>query len=114
MVKLHYYKGIIAEALCIVYLILRGHKIIGRRIKTPVGEIDVLTKRWRTLYTIEVKYRSSSIDDAKMALLKSRTRVKMAYKWWSKNHKYSQVASHKHVEFKYFVCSGWKIEVGSM
>jgi len=108
MVKLHYYKGVLAENLCMCYLWLRGHRIIGKRIKTPVGEIDILTRRRRTLYAIEVKYRSGGIDEAKMAVLKSRKRVQMAYKWWSQGKNTYQV------EFKYFVCSGFKVEVGSM
>lgn len=103
-----YYKGLLAEYWCIVYLFLRGHKIIGRRIKTPLGEIDILTVRRNTCYAVEVKYRSSGIDDAKFALLKSRKRVRMAYKYWSSGRK------SKFVEFKYFVCSGFRFEVGSM
>jgi putative endonuclease len=103
-----YYKGVIAEYICVLYLWLRGHKIVARRLKTPVGEIDILTKRRNIMYAVEVKYRSSSLDDAKFALLKSRKRVKMAYKWWS-------VGRNKNpIEFKYFVCSGFRFEVGSM
>ena len=108
IVKLHYYKGIIAEHLCILYLILRGHKIVARRLKTPVGEIDILSRRWGVVYAVEVKYRSAGLDEAKMALLKSRKRVRMAYKWWSQGKRNHQV------EFKYFVCSGFRVEVGSM
>jgi len=92
----------------VLYLILRGHRIVGRRIKTPVGEIDVLSRRRGVLYAVEVKYRAASLDDAKMALLKSRKRVRMAYKWWSQDKK------SQPVEFKYFVCSGFRVEVGSM
>ena len=82
--------------------------MVGRRIKTPVGEIDILTRRGRTLYAVEVKYRSAGLDDARLALLKSRNRVRMAFKWWMKGKK------TEYVEFKYFVCSGFRFEVGSM
>ena len=103
-----YYKGLFAEYFCIFYVVCRGHRIIGRRIKTPVGEIDILTRRRGVMYAIEVKYRSSGLDDAKFALLKSRPRVRNAYKWWSRGR------YNASVEFKYFVCSKFRFEVGSM
>lgn len=109
MLKIGYYKGLIAEFMCGFYLVLRGHKIVAKRVKTPVGEIDILSRRGKVYYAVEVKYRSSSLADAKIAVLKSRSRVKNAYKWWSKG-KNPQLS----VEFKYFCCSGFAVEVGSM
>lgn len=110
-----YYKGLIAEYICMMYVMFRGHRIVARRVKTPVGEIDILTRRRNTFYAIEVKYRSGSLSEAKTAVLQSRKRVRMAYKWWMGGPEYKWSARDKSaVEFKYFACSGFKFEVGAM
>jgi putative endonuclease len=106
MSKIGYFKGIIAEYVCIVLMFFRGHKIIGRRIKTPVGEIDVLTKKNNKLHVVEVKYRKRNLDEAKLALCQSAKRVKQAYVWL----KYGQKTK---VTFMYFIMSGRKFEFGS-
>jgi putative endonuclease len=40
------------------YLRLRGYKIIARRYRTRFGEIDLVVRRRRILYFVEVKTRS--------------------------------------------------------
>ncbi|KPP82037.1 MAG: putative endonuclease [Oceanicaulis sp. HLUCCA04] len=47
------------EWLAIAYLALTGWKIIARRVKTPLGEIDIIAKRHKTLAFMEVKWRAS-------------------------------------------------------
>ena len=49
--------GHFAEIIAAAYLILKGHKIIKRRYKSPVGEIDLLTIKNKTLIATEVKFR---------------------------------------------------------
>ena len=34
-----------AETVCVAWLRLHGYRIIGRRLRTPVGEIDVVARR---------------------------------------------------------------------
>jgi putative endonuclease len=46
---------------------LTGFRLLARRYRTPVGEIDLVMRRGRTLAFIEVKARSS-LDDALHAL----------------------------------------------
>ena len=48
-----------AAVLAAVWLMLRGYRILGFRLKTPQGEIDLLARRGRTLAVVEVKRRSS-------------------------------------------------------
>jgi putative endonuclease len=50
-------RGWWAETLCAIILRLHGYRIISRRLRTPVGEIDILARRGRTLAVIEVKAR---------------------------------------------------------
>jgi len=52
-----YRYGLRAESLCIAYLLATGHRLLGRRVRLPVGEIDLIARRGRTLLFIEVKAR---------------------------------------------------------
>jgi putative endonuclease len=47
-----------AETLCAWHLRCRAYRILARRFKTPVGEIDLIARRGRTLAFIEVKARN--------------------------------------------------------
>ena len=38
---------------------LKGWRVIGRRVKTPRGEIDLVARRGRTVAFIEVKWRTT-------------------------------------------------------
>lgn len=49
--------GRTAEALCAWWLRLHGYRIVARRYRTPVGEIDLVARRGRILAFVEVKAR---------------------------------------------------------
>lgn len=48
-----------AEALAALLLILKGHRILARRARTPAGEIDLIARRGRVLVFAEIKARAS-------------------------------------------------------
>ncbi len=50
-------RGHLAERLCLWHLRLRGYRILARRYRTPVGEIDLIARRGQVLAAIEVKAR---------------------------------------------------------
>jgi len=50
-------KGRRAENIVALWLRVRGFSIIGQRVKTPKGEIDIIAKRFKSLVFIEVKAR---------------------------------------------------------
>ena len=52
-----YKYGIFAEYVVAVYLILKGYRILEKRYKTKVGEIDILAVKGRDLIAFEVKAR---------------------------------------------------------
>lgn len=54
-----YSRGLHAETAACLLLRLKGYSITGRRLRTPMGEIDVLASRGKTLAVIEVKQRAS-------------------------------------------------------
>jgi len=60
-----YRNGIWAERFACLYLMLKGYRILGRRYKTPVGEVDIVALRAGTLAMVEVKLRkdlSTAVD----------------------------------------------------
>jgi hypothetical protein len=59
--------GRFAEAIAALLLRAKGHRILARRYKTPVGEIDLVALKGRRLAFVEVKQRRT-IDDAGWAL----------------------------------------------
>ncbi|MCE9648128.1 MAG: YraN family protein [Parvibaculum sp.] len=49
--------GLRAETLAALLLRLKLYRIVGRRVKTRLGEIDLIARRGRTLVFVEVKAR---------------------------------------------------------
>lgn len=59
----NYQTGLQAEKLAEWMLRLKGYRVLARRFKTPVGEIDLVVRRGKTLVFVEVKARGA-LDDA--------------------------------------------------
>lgn len=51
--------GMLAETLACIFLFLKNYRIVERRCRTPLGEIDILAAKGDTLVLVEVKYRST-------------------------------------------------------
>lgn len=62
-----------AETLAAWWLRLKGWRILARRARTPLGEVDLIARRGRTVAFIEVKARASE-DQAGFALDEWRLR----------------------------------------
>lgn len=56
-----------SEWLAAALLMLKGYQILGFRLKTRTGEIDILARRGRTLAVVEVK-RRATLEAALLAL----------------------------------------------
>ena len=52
-----------AEVWAALWLMAKGYRILGFRLATPLGEIDLLAQRGRVLAVVEVKQRTT-IEDA--------------------------------------------------
>lgn len=57
-----YSNGLWAERAAAALLWLKNYRIIERRARTPLGEVDIVAKRGNTLVLVEVKYRRSMND----------------------------------------------------
>lgn len=58
-----YKKGLWAEEYAALYLMSKGYKIIKRRYKTAVGEVDLIARKDDVLVFVEVKARKH-VDDS--------------------------------------------------
>ncbi len=52
-----------AEVVAALWLMAKGYRILGFRLATPLGEIDLLAQRGKVLAVVEVKQRAT-IEDA--------------------------------------------------
>ena len=68
--------GRFAEGLCRLALRLKGYRILENRLRTPLGEIDIVARRGRTLAIVEVKARGDW--DAANVALNARQRGRLA------------------------------------
>ena len=51
-------QGLYAEIIAIIYLFLKGYKILKWRFKTTLGEIDIVAEKSGVLVCVEVKQRA--------------------------------------------------------
>ncbi len=87
-----YRRGVIAEWLAALALILRGYRILDRRYRTCVGEIDLVAVRGRRLVFVEVKHRVTLADAADAITARQRQRIARAAEVWLCRHR----AYHSH------------------
>ncbi|MBI1360590.1 MAG: YraN family protein [Alphaproteobacteria bacterium] len=72
-----------AEALAALWLQLKGYRILDRRARTPLGELDLVAVKGRTLAFVEVKARirrGAALEAITPAL---RGRVEQAARLWA-------------------------------
>ncbi|WP_373476146.1 YraN family protein [Sphingorhabdus sp.] len=55
-------RGRRGEAMAAWFLRLQGWRIVGERVKTPRGEVDLIARRGKTVAFVEVKMRRRALD----------------------------------------------------
>ena len=73
-----YARGLWAETLAAWHLRLRGWRILARRFRCHVGEIDIVARRGRVLAFIEVKARDELAAAAEALGTRQRGRIRRA------------------------------------
>lgn len=78
--------GLSAESRAAAYLIGKGFRILARRWKSPVGEIDIVARRRNTLIFVEVKARERFDDAAWSVTPRQQQRIAAAAEAWLAGH----------------------------
>lgn len=66
------------EVLAALWLMAKGYRILGFRLKTPQAEIDLLAIRGRTLAVVEVKRRADLLAALEAVSFDQRDRLRRA------------------------------------
>ena len=74
--------GISAESRAALVLIAKGFRILARRWRSPVGEIDIIARRRNLLVFVEVKAREKLDDAAWSVTERQRARIISAAQAW--------------------------------
>lgn len=70
-----YASGLRAEIFAALWLMAKAYRIIGWRVKTRAGEIDLVVRRGRTLVFVEVKARGTAEGAAEALGVHQRERL---------------------------------------
>jgi putative endonuclease len=81
------------ETLAAWFLRLQGYRILETRYKTPIGEIDLIARRWGTTVFIEVKSRRSAALEAEALGAVNTRRVVRAAEYYISRHPHLVQAS---------------------
>jgi len=75
-----------AEWLAALWLMAKGYRLLARRYRTKLGEIDLIVKRGRTVAFVEVKARAS-VNAAEDAVTgEAERRIRNAADIWLARH----------------------------
>jgi putative endonuclease len=97
-------QGLSAESRAALLLIAKGFRIVARRFKTPVGELDIVARRRRVLLFVEVKARARLGDAAEAVTLRQQKRIVAAAQYWLASHPDDCT---KHIRFDVILVTGW-------
>src|SRR6476659_4115847 len=74
--------GISAESRAAAFPIAKGFRILARRWRSPLGEIDIVARRRQLLVFAEVKARASLDEAAESVNVRQRRRIAAAAEMW--------------------------------
>lgn len=94
-----------AETLAAWFLLLKGYRIVDRRLRTPAGEIDIVALKRGVLVIIEVKRRKSQTAALEAVTYRQRQRLARAAAYISGH--YSQPSIDRGLRFDVVVVQPW-------
>ena len=111
--KQSYLWGIWAEEFAVLLLRIKGYRILGQRIKTPSGDIDILAARKNILVVVEVKKRGNDFAAASAIAHSQQQRLIAAAQHMQQHHRgyealrfdavlFAPKALPKHIENAFF------------
>ena len=81
-----YRRGRFSEWLAAAALLAKGYRILGRRVRTPYGEIDLIALRGRRLAFVEVKRRATRGEAEAAVTSRQAGRIARAAAFWVSRH----------------------------
>ena len=78
--------GLSAETRAAMLLMAKGYRVVARRWKSPLGEIDLVVRRGRLLVFVEVKARPHADAAAEAVTERQQQRIVAAAKAWLARH----------------------------
>lgn len=81
--------GHFAEFVALMYLRLKGYRLLAQRFKSPQGEIDLIMRRRDVTAFIEVKARSSRDHGVEAVTMTQSKRIAAAARFWMARDKIS-------------------------
>lgn len=97
-----------AETLCAWHLRARGYRVLARRLRTVVGEIDILARRGSVLAVIEVKARPTLAQAAEAIGRQQRIRVTRAAEAFLAQH---PALARLDLRFDAMLAAPWRLPV---
>jgi putative endonuclease len=79
-------RGRRAETWVAWYLRAKGYRVLARRYKSPVGEIDLIVRRGRTIAFVEVKHRPTDVEASEATTPTAQHRIARAASYWLVRH----------------------------
>lgn len=77
-----YRRGHRGEGLAALALMLKGYRIVARRYRTKLGEIDLIARRGDLVLIVEVKVRATLIEAMDAIAYQSERRIEAATDLW--------------------------------
>ncbi len=81
-----YRRGLRAESFAALYLQMKGYRILRRRYKTPVGEIDLIAQKKKMLVIVEVKTRRTRREALESITHRGQIRIEKAALYFLMHH----------------------------
>jgi putative endonuclease len=79
-------RGRKGEWLAALFLRVKGYRVLDRRVRTPVGEVDLIVKRGALVAFVEVKHRASLDLATGSVTPASWQRIARAAEFWMARH----------------------------
>ncbi|WP_370172501.1 MULTISPECIES: YraN family protein [Hyphomonas] len=84
-------RGRTGETYAALFLRLKGYRILAHRVRTPVGEVDLIAEKSGTVVFIEVKARKREATAIDAVSVHAWQRIaRAAENWMAKRPQYSQ------------------------
>jgi putative endonuclease len=97
--------GLTAEARAAALLLLTGFRIVARRWRGPIGEIDIVARRGSLLAFVEVKARDTLADAAEAVGPEQQRRIVLAAEAWLASHPQDR---DREIRFDVMLVTPWR------